>query len=49
MSDQQKSELRGEEPELTDEALEQVAGGCDVDSQDHDPWTKLTLPQMPTV
>ena len=24
---------RAEEPELSDEALEQVAGGCDVDSQ----------------
>jgi hypothetical protein len=26
-------EARAEEPELSDDALEQVAGGCDVDSQ----------------
>jgi hypothetical protein len=26
-------EFRAEEPELSDDALEQVAGGCDIDSQ----------------
>ena len=49
MSEQQKPEVRSEEPELTDEALEQVAGGCDVDSQEHDQWGQITLPQMPTI
>jgi hypothetical protein len=49
MSEQQKPQVRDEEPELKDETLEQVAGGCAIDSQDHDPWTLLTLPQMPTV
>jgi hypothetical protein len=35
MSDQEKSQpnVRGEEPELNDDALEQVAGGCQVNSE----------------
>lgn len=28
MSEQKKPEVRSDEPELNDEALEQVAGGC---------------------
>jgi hypothetical protein len=48
MSEQQKPEVRSEEPELDDDALEQVAGGCEIDSQLQDPWTKLTLPTKPT-
>lgn len=44
MSEQQKPEVRAEEPELTDETLEQVAGGCQVDSHLHDP----VITVMPT-
>ena len=40
-------EVRPEEPELSDEALEQVAGGCQIDSQLHDPLTIIT-PTFPT-
>jgi hypothetical protein len=44
MSGQQKPQIRSEEPELTDDALEQVAGGCEIDSGAQDPWNKLTKP-----
>ena len=30
MSEQQNAEVRAEEPELSDESIEQVAGGCHV-------------------
>jgi hypothetical protein len=30
MSEQEIPQVRGEEPELDDEALEQVAGGCQI-------------------
>jgi hypothetical protein len=43
MSEQQKPQIRSEEPELTDEALEQVAGGCEIESQDHDVWTRQVI------
>jgi hypothetical protein len=37
MSDTQNdANVRSEEPELDDEALEQVAGGCQIDSHLHD-------------
>lgn len=49
MSETQKPTIRSEEPELTDDALEQVAGGCEVDSQLMDPWNKLTVPIVPTL
>ena len=38
--------VRAEEPELSDEALEQVAGGCEIDSQLMDPPI-LTCPICP--
>ncbi|HEX8691483.1 MAG TPA: hypothetical protein VF746_03515 [Longimicrobium sp.] len=47
MSEHEKN-VRGEEPELSDEALEQVAGGCEIDSQLHDPFTQMTIPTQDT-
>ena len=49
MSDpiQNQSGVRADEPELTDDALEQVAGGCAIDSQLMDPPI-LTCPTFPT-
>ncbi|HEX8691484.1 MAG TPA: hypothetical protein VF746_03520 [Longimicrobium sp.] len=50
MSENEKNapEVRGEEPELNDEALEQVAGGCQIDSQLYDTGC-FTLPMtIPT-
>ncbi|HYH81376.1 MAG TPA: hypothetical protein VEX86_16350 [Longimicrobium sp.] len=40
MSEQQIPQVRDEEPELSDEALEQVAGGCQV-GQTIDMFTKV--------
>ncbi len=37
MSETQNAQVRSEEPELSDDALEQVAGGCHIDSHLHDP------------
>jgi hypothetical protein len=47
MSEPKTPQVRSEEPELSDEALEQVAGGCEIDSQLQDPWNKLTRPTLP--
>ncbi|HYH81378.1 MAG TPA: hypothetical protein VEX86_16360 [Longimicrobium sp.] len=48
MSEQQIPQVRDEEPELNDETLEQVAGGCAINSQDHDQWNQWTLPIKPS-
>ncbi len=37
MSKIENTQVRADEPELSDEALEQVAGGCHVDSHLLDP------------
>lgn len=46
MSEQNTPQVRSEEPELSDDALEQVAGGCAIDSQLMDP--QLTVIGKPT-
>ena len=50
MSEQKNTQVREEEPELNDEALEQVAGGCEINSQEQDQWGQLTrpVPTLPT-
>lgn len=47
MSQEKQTPARAEEPELSDEALEQVAGGCHVNSHLHD--NKLTVMPIPPV
>lgn len=48
MSEQNTPETRTEEPELNDEALEQVAGGCEWgNSISNDPMT-IIVPTLPT-
>ncbi|HEX8391306.1 MAG TPA: hypothetical protein VF665_03025 [Longimicrobium sp.] len=44
MSENTTPQVRAEEPELADNALEQVAGGCTVDSQLMDPQLTVTKP-----
>lgn len=47
MSQENQIPARAEEPELTDDALEQVAGGCAVNSHLHDPVITVMPPTFP--
>jgi hypothetical protein len=50
MSEQQKPQVRDEEPELNDEAVEQVAGGCQWgQSGMQDQLTVLITPTFPII